>query len=221
MDEDLKVIEMEIAARKREQEAQIVVADTKRTPAESGVDVVKQQKVQDLETIARNKDFQQKSLEINMRGVGAELHSEEVKILDKELQNELDTYILKKKKEELDYRAKKEKDIVRQDVKAQVFEKKYEIARKRYGYLYKSTWEDRIDEDGNITKVEVPSKDFTPNKLINKLKEIAHYYNNLSATAQKMIWTTLKLVLVIGGVALVGWGLVEAVKFISSNGITL
>lgn len=211
----------ELIAQEKEkikQEA-LAVVETPKPPVESGLDVVKQQKAQDLSAIAKNKAFQEKSLGINMRGVGAELRSEEVRIEDKELQNELNAYILKKKKEELDYRAKKEKDIVRQEVKAEVFKKKYEIAKQRYGYLYQSKWEDKLDEDGNTIKVEVPSKDFTPNKVINKLKEIAHYYNNLSKTAQKMIWTTIKLVFVLGGVALGGWLLWEGIKFISSMGI--
>lgn len=215
----------ELIAQEKEkikQEALAVIEPVKESPkppVESGLDVVKLQKAQDLEAIARNKAFQEQSLGINMRGVGAELRSEEVRIENKELQNELEAYILKKKKEELDYRAKQEKDIVRQEVKAEVFKKKYEIAKQRYGYLYKSTWEEKLDEDGNTIKVEVPSKDFTPNKTINKFKEIAHYYNNLSKTAQKVIWTTVKLVLVLGGVALGGWLLFEVIKYISSSGI--
>lgn len=225
MDNDLQAIAKVIEERKnKEQSTAVAVVD--ETPqaeetmrAKTQLDVVNEQKQKDYKAISANEDFQRQSLSIHARGVSAALREEEVEIEDQELRNELQAYAVKKKKEELDYRAKKEKDIVRQEVKAQVFEKKYEIARKRYGYLYTSKTEKRTDADGNEYMVEVPPKDFTPNKVINKLKEITHYYNNLSKTAQHAIWITVKLVLVVGAVALVGWLGWELIKFISSNGI--
>lgn len=199
----------------------------KNDELQTSEDVVNNQKQKDLDKISQTKEFQQQSLLINTREVVADLKNQENKIYDKELQNELDAYILKKKKEELDYTAKKERNSIRQDVKAKVFKKKYDVAWQRYGYLYKSSWVDKLDEQGracvdekgNTIKVQKPAEDFTPNRFINFIREAVHFYKTLSDNAQKAIFVTIKWIIKLGaltGIGFLGW---YAIKYLTSLGI--
>lgn len=209
--------------------AQQTVEKKEEKETAGAVAVVEEQAKKDYVAISENEEFRRASLETHTREVSAELQSKANEIQDKELQNEYQAYLLKKKKEELDYRVRREKDIIKQDVKAQVFQKKYSIAKQRYGYLYNPTWQDKLDENGKPMKNEngepirelVPSKDFTSNSFLNKMREFEHYYENLSVTARKAIWTALKTVLIIGGIALGGFLLWKLVAFIANSGITI
>lgn len=233
MEEFAPIDEIKKEAEERIEQKSVVVAQPiesdKNEKPNGAVEVVEEQAKKDYIAISENEAFRKASLETNTREVTAELQAKVNEIQDKELQNEYQAYLLKKKKEELDYRVKREKDIIKQDVKAQVFNKKYSIAKQRYGYLYNPTWQDKLDENGKPMKNEngepirelVPSKDFTSNGFLNKMREFEHYYENLSVTARKAIWTALKTVLIIGAIALGGFLLWKLVAFIANSGITI
>lgn len=205
----------------KESELQVTVV------GKGGEDIIGDQRKENLKAISQSSEFLRKSLEVDSRTVNAELDKQANITLDTEIQNEYKQYELKKLKEKLDYKTKLEKTISKQEVKAEVAQKKYDIALKRYGYLYKPTVKQIMDENGNplldengnpITTI-VPSKDFTPNKFINRTKELANYYANLSDTAKKVIWTTVKFVLFASAGSLVVWGLVAIFKRLATSGV--
>lgn len=185
--------------------------------------IIQDARKRNLEAISGNEDFQRKALTIDTRAVNAELDKADNEALSDEIENAYKRYELKKRKESLDYRIKMEKNLVKADVKAKVFQKKYEIAQRRYGYLYKSKIETRtqVDEEGNEVQVEVevPCTDFTSNVFLNRLKELNHHYKNLSKETRKAIWTTLKTLLWIGIGAGVVFGIWELIQFVSKSGI--
>lgn len=207
-----------LATVKEEQpkkEAVVPVGDISRES------IIADQHKKNLSVIAENEAFQKVALSNDLRSVGAKLQAEENQTWSDELENEYKRYELSKKKEALDYKTKLEKNIVKEEVKAEVANKKYSVAFARYGYLYKSQTKPVLDENGDPILDEngkpvtttVPAKDFTPNKFINKTKELVVFYDNLSDEIKKVIWVSLKLVAVglgivglyFGGKALVGW----------------
>lgn len=141
----------------------------------SANDVVNKQRNIDLEKISKNENFKKASEEVSLRSVETLLRKDAVAVLSQENQNKLQEYILQKQKEELDYRAKREKNLIKKKVDAEVKNKETEIAYSRYGYLYKT------------------KADFTPNKFINKYKEFANWYKNLGDTTKNIIKTSLKI----------------------------
>lgn len=216
-----------------EEENRSLVIATEEKPIEvavvgnGGDDIIGDQRKANLKAISKSDNFLRKSLEVDARTVNAELDKQANKTLDTEIQNEYKQYELKKLKEKLDYKTKLEKNIAKQEVKAEVAQKKYDIALKRYGYLYKPTVKQIVGDDGNpildengkpLTTV-VPSKDFTPNKFINKTKELANYYDNLSDTAKKVIWSTIKFIVFASAGSLVIWGVVALFKRLAVSGV--
>lgn len=163
--------------------------------------VVENQRKADLQAISENEEFKNASKLVNERKVYNELKKEANQIKDEELNREWEEYLLKKKKEAQDYRTKLEKNVIKQEVKADVYKKKREIAEKRFGYLYKDM------------------KDFTPSKALNRLKEFRNWYNNLSDTIHKIVNTTLKWVfrlgLTTGGI----FALYGILKWLLNNGL--
>ena len=201
-----------------------------KLPANSTISrdsIIESQREKNLRAISKNEDFQKASLMNDMRAVGAKLQEEENETWQHELENEYKQYELKKYKETLDYKTKKEKHIVKEKVKAEVAKQKYDIALARYGYLYKpqlkQICDDNgnpvLDKDGNPVTTVIPAKDFTPNKFINKTKELVNFYANLSDEIKKAICVTLKLVLIIGGIAIVGVGLKMLVDWLVGAGV--
>lgn len=189
--------------------------------------IIESQREKNLRAISNNEDFQKTSLMNDMRAVGAKLQEEENKTWEHELKNEYKQYELKKFKEALDYKTKKEKHIVKEKVKAEVAKQKYDIALARYGYLYKpqlkQICDDNgnpvLDKDGNPVTTVIPAKDFTPNKFINKTKELVNFYANLSDEIKKAIWVTCKFILFVGVVAIVGVGLKMLIDWLVSVGV--
>lgn len=201
-----------------------------KLPANSTISrdsIIESQREKNLRAISKNEDFQKASLMNDMRAVGAKLQEEENETWQHELENEYKQYELKKYKETLDYKTKKEKHIVKEKVKAEVAKQKYDIALARYGYLYKpqlkQICDDNgnpvLDKDGNPVTTVIPAKDFTPNKFINKTKELVNFYANLSDEIKKAIWVTLKLILIVGGIAVVGVALKMLVDWLVSAGV--
>ena len=76
--------------------------------------------------LAKNEDFQRISREIVERGAKAELTNDMLQILTTEQKNELSAYILQCEKQKLDFRKKKEKGVILEEVKAEVSAKKIE-----------------------------------------------------------------------------------------------
>lgn len=201
-----------------------------KIPANSTISrdsIIESQREKNLRAISKNEDFQKASLMNDMRSVGAKLQEEENETWQHELKNEYKQYELKKLKETLDYKTKKEKHIVKEKVKAEVAKQKYDIALARYGYLYKpqlkQICDDNgnpvLDKDGNPVTTVIPAKDFTPNKFINKTKELVNFYANLSDEIKKAIWVTCKFILFVGVVAIVGVGLKMLIDWLVSVGV--
>lgn len=201
-----------------------------KLPANSTISrdsIIESQREKNLRAISKNEDFQKASLMNDMRAVGAKLQEEENETWQHELENEYKQYELKKYKETLDYKTKKEKHIVKEKVKAEVAKQKYDIALARYGYLYKpqlkQICDDNgnpvLDKDGNPVTTVIPAKDFTPNKFINKTKELVNFYANLSDEIKKAIWVTCKLFLVVGVIAAIGVALKALVDWLVSAGV--
>lgn len=194
------------------------VAESVRKELSTADDVIKQQQLKDLQKISENEEFRNASLQLNTRTVASKLDEEANKVLDKELQNELDKYRLKKIKEELDYRQKKEKRIVKQQVRADVKATKRRIAEQRFGYLYTPdgtyTYKDKDGNDVTTTKY----KNFTPSWTINKMKEVSNWYKNQTETVQKMIWHTVKFVIFGGAGVGVCFLLYKVVRWLAASG---
>lgn len=209
---DLESAEKQIAEQEEKSLAAIKQFGDNLPKSTQEDDIVTKQRKKDLEAIAQNEQFQKQSLDINMRDVGAQLLQRQNEIEDKELRNELDRYRLKKEKEKLDYRTKKEKNIVREEVKADVFEKKLEVAEKRYGYLY--------EKENDETK-SMKYKNFTINKFVNRTKEFSNWYKSLSAEVRKIIWTTVKTFLIVGGIALGLYVMYELIRALATSGLVI
>ena len=189
--------------------------------------IIEEQHKKNLAAIAQNEEFKRASMTNDMRAVGAKLQKAENDTWDAELANEYKRYELNKRKEALDYKTKLEKNITKEQVKAEVANKKYDVALARYGYLYKPQVKQILDENGEpildengkpMTKV-IPAKDFTPNKFINKTKELVNFYDNLSSQVKKAIWVSLKLVLVAGGIVALVFGFKALIGYLEQAGI--
>lgn len=201
-----------------EERQPISVVESVKQELSTADDVIKRQELKDLQAISENEEFQNASRELNTRKVAGKLEEEANKVLDKELQNELDKYRLKKIKEELDYRQKKEKRIVKQQVRADVKATKRRIAEQRFGYLYipDGTYT-YVDKDGN-EQTAIKYKNFTPSWSINKMKEVSNWYKNQTETVQKIIWNTVRFVIFGGMGAAVCYVIYRAVRWLASSG---
>lgn len=186
----------------------------------SSISIIESQRQKDLTEIENSKEFQQNSMELNAREVVSKMTEKAIEIEDKELTNEFERYKLKKKKEELDYQIKCEKNLIKEKVKSQVYEQKRLIAERRYGYLYKTEDITILNDNGDrVTKTIY--KDFTPSKTINRAKEISNWYKNLSNEVQKMITTTCKFILRLGLWGALGGAIYGLVMWILNSGIAV
>lgn len=140
--------------------------------------------------LVKTDEFKKLTDEITRRSAEAELGKDMLDILDQEQKNALAKYVLECEKKTLDFKQKKEKGIIEEDVKAQVFAKKVEILQKRYGHLYEK------DENGNI-------KNFVPSKSYNKYKSFVNWWDNTSDGFKKIVKGALKVMFGIGIIALI------------------
>lgn len=167
--------------------------------------IVAEQRGEALQAIKESEDFKKAAKQLYEKSVQEDFRAEALKIKDKELQNEYDRYALDKKKELLDLQVKHEKGLIKEQVKAEIQQQKIKTAIKRYGYLTPL-----LDDEGNAVKdedgnVAVDMQKFTPNKLSNRFKELEFNYRNMSETARKILWTTIKTVVISGGIGLLCW----------------
>lgn len=186
-----------------------------RKTAES---VIEEQRQADLQRIGEQSNFQELSHEIAYREVNALLSKEQLDILTIEQQNKYREYALQKEIEKLDYIARHEHKIIKEGIKAELYQRKKENAIARYGYLYTPTIVETIDKNGERVEV-VEYKDFTISKTINRFKEFNRRFKNLSAETRKVIFTMLKtafwLLIALG----VGFGLYGLIKWLIDSGV--
>lgn len=148
-------------------------------------DEIQDQYEKNRRELAKNEDFQRISREIVERGAKAELTNDMLKILTTEQKNELSAYILQCEKQKLDFRKKKEKGVILEEVKAEVSEKKIEALKKRYGYLYEK------DANGE-------PKNFIANKAVNKYKEFCNWWDGTTDGFKRVVKGFLKAFLWVG-----------------------
>ena len=170
MDNEIMDLQRQVAEKQQEQQ-QLSIAH----------DEIVAQYEQEKSTLSKSEDFKKITHEIVERGAKAELAGDMLKILTEEQKNELSAYILECEKQKLNYRKKKEKGIIVEEVKAEISNKKIEALKKRYGYLYEQ------DENGN-------PKNFIANKLVNKYKEFCNWWEGTSDGFKKIVKGILKVV---------------------------
>lgn len=140
--------------------------------------------------LAKNEDFKRLANEIVARSAKAELTKDMLAILNEEQRNELSAYYLQCEKQKLNFRKKKEKGVIIEEVNAEISEKKIEALKKRYGYLYEK------DENGQ-------PKNFIANKAVNKYKEFCNWWDGTTDGFKRVVKGFLKAFLWIGIGALV------------------
>lgn len=151
---------------------------------------IQEQYAESKKSLIKSEDFKKLADEITRRSAEAELGKDMLAILSQEQKNALAQYVLECEKKKLDFQQKKEKGIIEEDVKAQVFEKKVAILKKRYGHLYKK------DENGEILN-------FVPSKSYNKYKSFINWWDNTSDGFKKITKGILKFLFWGGVIALV------------------
>lgn len=125
--------------------------------------------------LSANQDFVKLTQEVVERNAKAKLGQDMLGILEKEQKNELQAYILKCEKEKLDFKKKKEKKVIIEEVKADISNRKIEALKKRYGYMYKE------------------NEEFIPNKFHNITREVSNWWNGTSDNFKKIVKGVLKV----------------------------
>lgn len=148
-------------------------------------DEIQDQYEKNRRELSKNEDFQRISKEIVERGAKAELTNDMLQILTTEQKNELSAYILQCEKQKLDFRKKKEKGVILEEVKAEVSAKKIEALKKRYGYLYEK------DANGE-------PKNFIANKMVNKYKEFCNWWDGTTDGFKRVVKGFLKAFMWVG-----------------------
>lgn len=148
-------------------------------------DEIQDQYEKNRRELSKNEDFQRISREIVERGAKAELTNDMLQILTTEQKNELSAYILECEKQKLNFRKKKEKGVILEEVKAEVSNKKIEALKKRYGYLYEK------DENGE-------PKNFIANKMVNKYKEFCNWWDGTTDGFKRVVKGFLKAFIWVG-----------------------
>lgn len=141
---------------------------------------IKSQYEKDKQEVVNSDGFKLLSKEITERAAKAMLTEDMLRVLSAEQKNELALHILECEKEKIQYRKKKEKKVILEDVKADVFNKKVEALKKKYGYLYEK------DENGNILN-------FVPSKTYNKYRAFCNWWENTTDGFKKIVKGTLKV----------------------------
>lgn len=183
---DIEELEKLVVAKKQEDEQKANQESVTKLVHEE----IQEQYKESKKELVKTEVFKQLTDEITRRSAEAELSKDMLEILNQEQKNALSKYVLECEKRRLDFKQKKEKGIIEEDVKAQVFAKKVEILQKRYGHLYDK------DENGNI-------KNFVPSKSYNRYKAFVNWWDNTSDGFKKITKGFLRFVLWGGIIALV------------------
>lgn len=148
--------------------------------------------------VFKNDSVKEIITQITERETKSQLEKDMLKILSTEQMNALAKYTLDCEKEKLDYRKRKEKNLVKEQVKAEVFKKKVEVLKNKYGYLYKK------DDNGNLLN-------FIPSKSYNRYKAFCNWWEGTTDGFKRIVKGTLKVlfwVALVGVIGLVGYKLV-------------
>lgn len=165
-----------------------------------------------------NSTSSSKVIDLATRALQTNADKEENAIDKQDVLNSIDRYRIKCEENKLKLRTKLEKKVIKQEVKADIFLKKYNNTIKRYGYLYNLETVETIDANGNAIIITRP-KDFTISTFANKMKAFSKWYKNLGDTTKIIIKNTWKLVFWCGisiGIILL---LYHGIKFLSLSGI--
>ena len=138
-------------------------------------DTIEKQYEKNRNELATKDDFIGLTEEITERSAKAKLGEDMLAVMSQEHKNALSAYALDCEKKKLEFRTKKEKKLILEDVKADIAQKKIETLKKRYGYMYK---------DG---------EEFIPSKSYNRQREIVNWWNGLSDNIKKTIKGVLKV----------------------------
>lgn len=161
-------------------------------------DELKKRYTESKETVFSDSEINKIANNIMIRETKSQLEQDMLAILSAEQKNALAKYALDCEKEKLDYQKKKEKNLVKQQVKAEVFNKKVDVLKNKYGYLYKK------DENGNLLN-------FIPSKSYNKYKAFCNWWDGTTDGFKKIVKGTLKVmfwVALVGVIGLVGYKLI-------------
>lgn len=161
---------------------------------------IKNQYEKDKQQLTNSEDFKQLTKEITERTAKAQLSADMLAVLSEEQKNELALFVLDCEKQKIEYRKKEEKAVILEEVKADVFNKKVEVLKKRYGYLYEK------DNEGNILN-------FVPNKRYNQYRAFCNWWENTSDGFKKIVkgclkigmWTLIIALVGIFGVKVFNW----------------
>lgn len=168
MDKDLMELKKQIDERleEREDKSQALVDIQEQ---------IEEQYRKNQNELSTNQDFVKLTQEVTDRNAKVKLAKDMLDILDKERKNELQAYILQCEKEKLDFKKKKEKKVIIEEVKADISNRKIEALKKRYGYMYKE------------------NEEFIPNKFHNITREISNWWNGTSDNFKKIVKGVLKV----------------------------
>ena len=199
MDKEIAELQKRFEAKKQELETS-KVSDLVKAEIEN-------QYAQNTSALTQSEDFKTLTQEIVKRKAQADLSKDMLEVLNEEQKNALAKFVLDCEKEKLEFRKKKEKKIIIEEIKADLFNKKVEALKKKYGYLYKR------DENGDLIG-------FVPNKMYNKYASFCNWWANTTDGFKKIVKGTLKVVFWVGvaGLAIViGYNLFEWISNATAN----
>lgn len=183
---DIEELEKLVVAKKQEDEQKTNQENvTKLVHSE-----IREQYEASKKELVKTEEFKQLTDEITRRSAEAELGKDMLEILNQEQKNALSKYVLECEKKRLDFKQKKEKHIIEEEIKAEVYKRKVEVMQKRYGHLYDK------DENGNI-------KNFVPSKSYNRYKAFVNWWDNTSDGFKKITKGVLRFMFWGGIIALV------------------
>ena len=199
MDKEIAELQKRFEAKKQELETS-KVSDLVKAEIEN-------QYAQNTSALTQSEDFKNLTQEIVKRKAQADLSKDMLEVLNEEQKNALAKFVLDCEKEKLEFRKKKEKKIIIEEIKADLFNKKVEALKKKYGYLYKR------DENGDLIG-------FVPNKAYNKYASFCNWWANTTDGFKKIVKGTLKVVFWVGvaGLAIViGYNLFDWISNATAN----
>lgn len=199
MDKEIAELQKRFEAKKQELETS-KVSDLVKAEIEN-------QYAQNTSALTQSEDFKNLTQEIVKRKAQADLSKDMLEVLNEEQKNALAKFVLDCEKDKLEFRKKKEKKIIIEEIKADLFNKKVEALKKKYGYLYKR------DENGDLIG-------FVPNKMYNKYASFCNWWANTTDGFKKIVKGTLKVVFWVGvaGLAIViGYNLFEWISNATAN----
>ena len=167
--------------------------------------LIDEQREKDFDAIKNGEAFKNKNQVLNKKEVDMALRQKENFLTNEELNREWEEYLLAKKKEQQAYTIKKEKRLIKQDVKSKIAAQKREIALNTFGYLY-------ADDKGNI-------QNFVYSKSINRLRQFANWYKSLEESTRKIIKSTILLIIGLGIFAAFSVGLFKIIILLIKGGL--